>query len=137
VSEQPNRYRVTFYCDRCVRREGHKRILAVAERGPHPHWHPDLWDQWRLSIARRTPRRVSPERARIGPVKSYSGGAVPDHPQHFAPKPGRFQLVPLHPFDTATQLICRHCKARPREAVAKLVELAEQTVAAGRRDAYV
>jgi hypothetical protein len=34
-------------------------------------------------------------------------------------------------------LNCPTCPARPRLARAKLVELAEQTLAAGRRDAYV
>jgi hypothetical protein len=93
---------------------------------------------WELQVARRMPRRLSAERVRIGSVKSYSGGAVPDQPKRFAPKVGRFQLVPLSAFHTsAAGLICQKCKARPRVAVTKLYELAEQAMAAGRHDAYV
>jgi hypothetical protein len=91
---------------------------------------------WRLQVARRTPRRVSPERARIGGIRSHSGGAVPDRPKQIVAKPGRFQLVPLGFGDSAAGLICPKCKARPREAVAKLIELAKQAMAAGRHDAY-
>ena len=69
-------------------------------------------------------------------MKSYSGGAVPDHPKHIAPKPGRFQLVPLDFGVSAAEFICQRCKARPRVAIKKLVELAEQAMAAGRHDAY-
>jgi hypothetical protein len=36
----------------------------------------------------------------------------------------------------AAQLICYRCPARPRLSRAKLVELAEQAEARGRRDAY-
>jgi hypothetical protein len=93
---------------------------------------------WRLRVARRTSRPISPERVQAGSIRSYSGGAVPDRPRHIAPKPGRFQLVPLHAFETsAAQLVCPKCKARPRVAVAKLVELADRALAAGRHDAYV
>jgi hypothetical protein len=68
---------------------------------------------------------------------SHSGGAVPDHRNRFFPKPGRFQLVPLdNPAVSAVQLICAKCSARPRVARAKLAELAEQAMAAGRHDAY-
>jgi hypothetical protein len=82
-------------------------------------------------------RPISPERARAESVKSYSGGAVPDRPNRFIPTPGRFQLVPLNnPDVSAAGLVCPKCKARPRVALAKLIELAEQAMAAGRRDAY-
>jgi hypothetical protein len=72
------------------------------------------------------------------PVKSHSGGAVPDQPKRGVVQHGRFVLVSLWAFEaSAAQLICQKCKARPRVAMAKLVELAEQAEAAGRRDAYV
>jgi hypothetical protein len=89
---------------------------------------------WRFEIARRLPRRLPPD---LNVFKSYSGGAVPDQPKHGVVKRGRFALVKLFPFEaSAAQLICQKCKARPRVAVAKLVELAEQAMAAGRHDAY-
>jgi hypothetical protein len=92
---------------------------------------------WRLRVTRRTSRKISPERVRAGSIRSYSGGAVPDRPRHIAPKPGRFQLVPVYAFETsAAQLICPKCKARPRVAVEKLGQLADQAMAAGRHDAY-
>ena len=132
VSEQSDAYRVTFYCDRCAQRWGRGPVLAVADREP---WMVE--GHWRFHIARRTPRRLSPERVRMGSMKSYSGGAVPDQPRRFAPKVGRFQLVPLSAFHaSAAGLICPKCKARPRVAIEKLVELAEQAMAAGRHDAY-
>jgi hypothetical protein len=72
------------------------------------------------------------------PVKSYSGGAVPDQPKRAEVKRGRFALVRVSAFDaSAAQLICQKCKARPRVAVAKLIELAEQAMAGGRHDGYV
>jgi hypothetical protein len=92
---------------------------------------------WLLDVTRRSSRKISPERVRAGSIRSYSGGAVPDRPRHIAPKPGRFQLIPVLAFETsAAQLICPKCRARPRVAVAKLIELAEQAMAAGRHDAY-
>jgi hypothetical protein len=133
VSEQSAAYRVTFYCDRCAQRWGRGPILAVADREP---WMVE--GDWRLQVTRRSSRPISPERVKAGSIRSYSGGAIPDRPRSIAPKPGRFQLVPLHAFETsAAQLVCPKCKARPRVALAKLVELAEQALAAGRRDAYV
>ena len=132
MPEQSHLYRVTFYCDPCAQRWGRGPVLAVAEREP---WMAE--GHWRFEVARRTPRKVSPERARIGALTSYSGGAVPDQPKRFVGKPGRFQLIPLSAFDTsAAGLICRKCPARPRVALAKLIELAEQAMAAGRHDAY-
>jgi hypothetical protein len=129
VSEQSGRYRVTFYCDQCARSSGYRRVLAVAER--EPDW-PEGY--WYLRIARRLPRRLSPER--VPSLKSHSGGAVPNLPQRFIVKPGRFQLVQLHAEATTARLICRGCTARPRVARAKLEELAEHAMAAGRHDAY-
>jgi hypothetical protein len=132
VLEQRNRYRVTVYCDCCAQRWGRGPVLAVADRLPGM-----VEGHWKLQIARRASRKLSPERVRAGSMKSYSGGAVPDQPQHFAPKPGRFQLVPLRALDaSAAQLICSKCPARPRVTLAKLIDLAEQTMAAGRHDAY-
>ena len=90
-----------------------------------------------MQIARRSRRPISPERARAEPIRSYSGGAVPDHRNRFFPKPGRFQLVPLtNPAVLAVQLICPKCSARPRLSRAKLVDLAEQAMADDRHDAY-
>ena len=132
VNEQSDVYRVTFHCDRCAQRWGRGPILAVAEREP---WM--VKGHWRFQVARRTPRKVTPERVKLGSIPSYSGGAIPDQPKHIAPRPGRFQLVPLSAFHaSAAQLICQRCKARPRIAVAKLTDLAEQAMAAGRHDAY-
>jgi hypothetical protein len=132
MAEQRDQYRVTFHCDLCAQRWGRGPVLAVAEREP---WMVE--GHWRFQVARRTPRKVTPERARIGSIPSYSGGAIPDYPTRIAPKVGRFQLVPLSVFHTsAARLICQRCKARPRVAVEKLIELAEQAMAAGRHDAY-
>jgi hypothetical protein len=90
---------------------------------------------WYKRIARRLPRRVPSERAPS--VMPHSGGAVPDYPQRTIVERGRrLVLVQLDGRATAAQLICTKCKARPRVAVAKLVELAEQAMAAGRHDAY-
>lgn len=63
------------------------------------------------------------ERERVGPVLQPGGL--------------RFVWVPLKAGLLSAQLICYKCPARPRLSRAKLVELAEQAVAAGRRDAYV
>jgi hypothetical protein len=41
-----------------------------------------------------------------------------------------------NPDASAVQLICPKCSARPRLSRAKLDELAEQAMAAGRHDAY-
>ena len=133
VSEQSAGYRVTFYCDRCARRWGRSPILAIADKEP---WTVD--GHWRLRVTRRRSRPISPERARAGSIRSYSGGAVPDRPRHIAPKPGRFQLVPVLAIETsAAQLICPKCGARPRVAMEKLGDMADQAMAAGRLDAYV
>jgi hypothetical protein len=87
-----------------------------------------------VEVARRSRRPISPG---AEPIRSYSGGAVPDQPNRFFPTPGRFQLVPLNVLHvSAVQLICPKCTARPRVAVAKLAELAEQAMAADRHDAY-
>jgi hypothetical protein len=116
-----------FYCDRCAQRDGRKRILAVAERGPDRHW--------RLSVFRRAGR--APAEPGVAVATSRTGGVPHGERKRVAMQVGRrLVLVPLHPFATAAQLICRHCKARPRPSRTKLVEMAEQTVAKGRRDAY-
>jgi hypothetical protein len=63
---------------------------------------------------------------------------MPDRPKRFVGNYGRFQLVPLSALDaSAAGLICQKCPARPRVELAKLTELAEQAMAAGRHDAYV
>ena len=91
---------------------------------------------WRFRIARRLPTRRLSDEAPFW-VKSHSGGAVPDRPNRGVVKRGRFALVPLSAFEaSAAQLVCHRCKARPRVAVTKLVELAEQAMNTGRRDAY-
>lgn len=125
-----------FYCDRCARRDGRKRILAVAERGPHPWCPPDLWNLWGFSVVRRAGR--APSEPGVAVATSYSGGVPHGEPKRVAMRVGRrLALVPLNLFEPAAQLVCRHCKARPRVARAQLVELADQAEAAGRRDAYV
>jgi hypothetical protein len=92
---------------------------------------------WRLRVARRLPRRLPPDLLPF-PVKSYSGGAVPDRPARAVVRSGRYVFVQVRALDvSAAQLICQKCKARPRVALAKLIELAEQAMAAGRHDAYV
>jgi hypothetical protein len=112
------------------------RLLAVAERGPHPWCHPDLWHLWRFSVARRAGR--APTEPGVAVATSRGGGIPHGDRKRVAMQVGRrLALVPLSLDDSAAQLICRHCKARPRVSRAKLVELAEQAVAAGRRDAYV
>jgi hypothetical protein len=134
-----------FYCDRCARRYGSRRLLAAADRyaGPGPGTTQPS-DGWRLWLSRRAGRK-SPT------VSLYSGRQVPrvslytpvvpstrGARQRIGPvlQPGghRFVLVSL---ETWAPLICYRCPARPRESRAALVELAERTVAAGRRDAYV
>jgi hypothetical protein len=62
-------------------------------------------------------------RERVGPVLQPGGL--------------RWVLIPMKAGLRAAELICYQCPARPRVARAKLVELAVQTEAAGRRDAYV
>jgi hypothetical protein len=59
-----------------------------------------------------------------------------NRPQRFLVERGRFQLVQLAADATAAALICQKCKAGPRVARAKLEELAELAMAAGRFDAY-
>jgi hypothetical protein len=131
VPEQRDQYRVAVYCDRCAQRRGRGPVLAVAQREP---WMVD--GHWQLKVARRLPRRLPPESPRV--VTSYSGGAVPDRRKRWQAERGRrLVLVPVHALErSAALLICQKCKARPRVAVAKLVELAEQAMAAGRHDAY-
>jgi hypothetical protein len=131
VREQPNQYRVTFYCDRCARRDGRNRIVAVADRGVDPQ-HPDFW--W-MSVARRAGRAPTKPSSAVG--TSRSGGLPHGESKRVKMQVGRrLVLVPLHPLDSAAQLICRHCKARPRIAQAKLIQLADQAMAIGRHDAY-
>jgi hypothetical protein len=127
VREQTDAYRVIFYCDRCAQRWGRGPVLAVAEREP---WMVE--GHWWLRVARRLPRRVEAPL----PAKSYSGGAVPDQPKRFVVERGRIGFVQLSVQATAALLICQKCKARPRVAIAKVIELAEQAMAAGRHDAY-
>ena len=121
VPEQRDQYRVTVYCDQCAQRWGRGPILAVVEKEP---WMVD--GHWRLAISRQVPVATS-----------YSGGVIPDRPKRFAIQRRRLQLVPVSVLSaSAARLQCPKCAARPRVAVAKLMELAEQAMAAGRHDAY-
>jgi hypothetical protein len=106
---------IAIRCDVCHRRYGRAPVLAMVDgdgRGDRD-----------VTVARRRSRRIGVVRAgdRVG-----------------APRvPGaRLDLEPL----TASwaQLVCptRNCTHKPREARAKLVELAEQARAANRPDAY-
>lgn len=130
--EQPKRFDVVFYCDQCAQHSGRRRILAAAARDNR------LPEGRRLWIGRRLPRRPSQSWRQGAPfAHSYSGGAVPDNRTRVMLPSGRFVWVPLHPVASpAAQLICYTCTARPRVARTKLVELAEQAEARGRRDAY-
>ncbi|HEV8425709.1 MAG TPA: hypothetical protein VGS14_11040 [Actinomycetes bacterium] len=143
MAEQPLPHDVVFYCDQCARRHGSRRLLAAADRysepGPGTAWPSDGWRLW---LGRRSGRKVRLTSV-TGPT-ALSGGGHPDKRrprERVGPvlRPGglRFLWVPLDMWAPAAQLICYKCSARPRVARAKLVELAEQAMAAGRHDAYV
>jgi len=131
VAEQPDSYAVVFRCDRCARRSGRAPVLAVGNPDPSA---PVEWS-WRL-WARRASHPLPPMEK--GGISSHGGG-VPHGSMRRLDTRGRqntrLALIPL--MAPAAQLICHRCKAKPRVARAKLVELAEQAMAAGRRDAYV
>jgi hypothetical protein len=110
-------------------------------------------DGWRFWLARRGGRKVTvplydgrqvPTVALVTPT---IGGHLHGPRQRIGPvlQPGghRFVLVPLDVAAPAAQLICYRNvprgerQHRPRVARSTLVELAEHTVAFGRRDAYV
>jgi hypothetical protein len=139
VSEQRDPFQVLFRCDCCARRSGRAQILATANRDGSPNewgWRPP--DGWRLWYARRLqrPLRLAETTQHL---TVWATGGTPHGPRERMGRvvqPGhRFILVPLTKPSVA--LNCPTCLARPRLARAKLVELAEQTLAAGRRDAYV
>jgi transposase InsO family protein len=139
VSKQRDRFQIAFRCDRCARRHGRAQILATANRDATPNaWGIRPPDGWRLWYARRLPKRVrlaeTPQSLTV-----VSAGGAPHGPRKrmgLVVQPGhRLILVPLTA--PAAALDCPDCPARPRLSRAKLVELAEQTLAAGRRDVYV
>ena len=141
VTEQPDSLSVGFYCDLCAQQSGRRRMLGVASQSPTTF---GGWDVW---IARRVGRAPHPEgmAARPSPLTIANDGGVPHGvPEPIATAPGRrLVLIPISPLTPAAQFICRRKVPRgqrphrPRVARTKLVELAEQAVAAGRRDAYV
>jgi hypothetical protein len=141
VSEQREPHDVVIYCDRCASRYGSRRLLAAADRYPGPGpgtAYPS--DGWRFWLGRRAGRKVRITDGGYMPLMRSAGG-VPHGPRErvgpvLQPGGHRFGLVPLDMWTPAAQLICHKCPARPRVARAKLVELAERAVAAGRRDAY-
>jgi len=134
VSEQGEPYVVGFYCDPCARRSGRRRLLASA------HSNPATYGGWDILVGRRVGR------PRPGDKPVGNDGGVPHG--HF-PIPvlsadgKRSVFVAISPLESAVQLKCRRKVPkgerphRPRVARTKLVELAEQAKAAGRRDAYV
>lgn len=134
VVEQPEPYVVGFYCDACARRSGRRRLLAVANRNPV------RFDGWDVAVVRRAGQ------PRPGEHPLGNDGGVPhgDFPMPILSAPGKRSVaVSISPMDPAAQLQCRRKVPegerphRPRVARSKLVELAEQTEAAGRHDAYV
>jgi hypothetical protein len=136
VPEQPEPYTVGFYCDPCARRDGRRRLLAVANRNPA------TIGGWDIAVTRRAGH--SPER-RHHPGGNDGGvphGDVPQLVTGTAPDK-RLQLIPIYPLTPAAQLICRRRVPpgerphRPRLSRTALVGLAERTAAAGRHDAYV
>jgi hypothetical protein len=131
-----------YYCDPCSRRYGSRRLLDAADRfagpGPGTAWPPDGWQLWlgrrsgrpihvtddgHLPYVRSTGGRPHGPRERVGPVQQPGGY--------------RFIMIPLDKWARAAQLICYRCPNRPRPSRTALVRLAEQTIAAGRQDAYV
>jgi hypothetical protein len=133
VSEQAEPYAIGIYCDPCARRSGRRRLLAVAQRNPA------TFGGWDIAVARRAGR------AHPGDKPVGNDGGVPhgDFPEPALTAPGkRLRLIPISPLESATQLVCRRKVPkgerphRPRMARTRVVELAEQAAAAGRRDAY-
>jgi hypothetical protein len=134
VSKQGEPYVVGFYCDPCARRSGHLRLLATANQNPATF---GGWDIW---VSRRIGHAAGPNKV-VG-----NDGGVPhgDFPGPVATAPERRLVqVLVGPFAPAAQLKCRRKVPRgerphrPRVALAKLIKLAEQAMAAGRHDAYV
>jgi hypothetical protein len=121
---------VVFRCDRCARQHGRAPVLAMAHRDPA--------EGWALFLARRTSQS-----AHVGSVQPWGGPTKRNaRLSYMTPdaKPGESRLLLiLFTASTAAQLACRRrgCSAKPRVARATLVEMAEQTIAAGRHDAYV
>jgi hypothetical protein len=147
MSEQPAPNDVLFYCDACARRSGRRRFLAAGDQDRA------MSDGWRLWLARRGGRKVTvplyggrqvPTVALVTPT---IGGRLHGPRQRIGPvlQPGghRFVLVPLDVAAPAAELVCYRNvprgerQHRPRVARTMLVELAEQTIASGRCDAYV
>lgn len=126
MAEQREQYDVTFYCNKCALRRGKMVTVGVAAH--------DLGGEWRFWVTRRADRAA---------FATVAGPAVGDPPRkllafgNYLETPGRRVVHVPFTSGSAAQFICRGCPARPREARAVMVELAERTVAAGRRDAYV
>jgi hypothetical protein len=109
-------------------------MLACANRSPA------TYGGWDILVSRRVGR------PRPGDKPVGNDGGVPhgDFPMPVLSAEGkRAVFVAISPLESAAQLVCRRKvpegerQHRPRVARAKLVELAEQAEAAGRRDAYV
>jgi hypothetical protein len=103
---------VTLRCDRCARDLGTKApALAICNR-TEGGW-------WQVIAVQRMSRDMRDQ----PPVAGYQ------------PFTGRGHGLDLRAPGQA--LACRRCKARPRVSRRNLVELVEEALAAGRRDAYV
>jgi len=134
-----DQFDVIYYCNQCARRSGRLRVMAAAKHDPTPSaWGIRPPHGWRIWYARRLPKKIRLEDT-AGYLTVISAGGAPHGPrkrQGLVVQPNlRFVLVPLA--GSSAALDCRRCPARPRETRETLVELAERTVAAGRRDAYV
>jgi hypothetical protein len=130
VTEQTEPYTVVIRCDWCWRRHGHAPALAIAENRPGRGW--SVWG------AHRGGRRGLP-------VVIREGGAPHGQLRYIAEPPAgsgghRSKRLVVYPITAAAaQLVCsgRGCNHKPREAVRRLADLAEQAAATGRADIYV
>jgi hypothetical protein len=124
-------------CDRCARDLGRRApTLAVCRWVSSSAWAEGLRDHWELiGLGQRnrrplevqgTPRPTVPGRTLSGQTVMATPGMV--HPRTRDKHPVTARRV---------ELACRRCGARPRVARRRLYELAEQAVAAGRRDFYL
>lgn len=123
--EQRERVEIAVYCDRCRHWYGDEQLLARVDRVPGEGW--QVW------VARRADR--APFATVVAPTVGAPPGPLLSFGQYIEVG-DRHRLVLLPLRGSAAQLACRRCPRRPREARAKLVKLAEQAIAAGRRDAY-
>jgi hypothetical protein len=141
VAKQLDPIVVVAFCARCQRWNRQAPALAVIAR-PADAPLPDEygWAVW--AVRKPNPRNLPPNRTRIA-------GAHPAWPdsdlgdsigQVFARRAAagerrRVVLVPV--LHNPVQLTCRTCGPRAPAKVARLVKLADESLAADRRDAYL